>query len=585
MRTMRSAVVALLFAGVGLGGCGASRERAAEPPVLASQPQAAPTQGKFLLPDGTVDYDALRGQFGSPNQNLMMNPRATDVAKTPSVGSVTKGPGVLTFAAAQAAWLLSKRPGDTLYCGSACGGDGFLRRIVSIQPKGDKVIVNVVNGRVTDIVLQGWLHAEVPIEAVGDGQPPSTALRGTSTTPMGFPAPIAAEGGDHPAEGGSGSRSFGGETLISGSMHVTPHYVSNVTVDIAISFWHWTGPTVDLVKFEIDATPSLAMQAELSATQSASVSWSFWDHEFPFAAFPVGPVEVTPTLNLELSGSVTAQGTVSMQPSATVSDALKAGFIYTKGGGAKPIEGSHFTHTEAMKLSGEAGLAASVDFEAGLVFKIYDIAGPQVVASLELGAEAAVKKTETTSSSGPSTCKEELEGDFYLDLAGKVGVLLDVELFSYETNFTVADKTWYFPANKWTYEIPQKYSSCPAETDAGTPDAGADDAGTGDGGTLAGSDGGSSGGQCGGVTCGAGTCCSFVNPGTCTSNVGEVLGGPCKSDTDCNCGQSNTYAICFQGTCTQGCNTTSDCPTNQTCTPGGTNATSCNCPSGPGCCC
>ena len=54
----------------------------------------APTSGQsaYIDFDGSVRYDVLRQTFGAPNENLVINPRATDVARTPSAGSCSPPP-------------------------------------------------------------------------------------------------------------------------------------------------------------------------------------------------------------------------------------------------------------------------------------------------------------------------------------------------------------------------------------------------------------------------------------------------------------------------------------------------------------
>ena len=233
--------------------------------------------------------------------------------------------------------------------------------------------------------------------------------------------------------------------------------------------WHWFVPSVDLVKFEAQATPSVELGAQLAASATADESWEFWDHDFPFASFPIGPVDITPALHLKLDGHISAEGKVTLDASAMAGEQLDVGFIYTKQQGAKPISGATFVHHEDLKLSGEASIKASVSCEMGLVFKIYDIGGPQFSVTPELGAEADAKMSETWTpgSTEPSGCTGELEADFFANLSESVGVYIDLDFWSYEKNFTLGEQSWYFPSNKWTYPIPNP--TCPQQPDAGSP--------------------------------------------------------------------------------------------------------------------
>ncbi len=130
--------------------------------------------------------EQVRQEFGAPNQNVVLNPRAYKVEDTPSVADVQQVvPGSLVFGAQHAAWLLVREPGDVLYCGAACGGTGFLRRIVSLHLVGNTVVVETTQAYMTDLVLSGWVHGEVdvPDEVWVNGGPAGPAGSGSSTVP------------------------------------------------------------------------------------------------------------------------------------------------------------------------------------------------------------------------------------------------------------------------------------------------------------------------------------------------------------------------------------------------------------------
>jgi hypothetical protein len=547
--------------GAAVAACGGPQ--ASNPSPSASE---AAAQGNFLKADGTIDYALLHQTFGEPNENLTLNPRATDVAQTPSVNSVTNLPNSLVFAASGAAWLLGKQPGDTLYCNHVCGGSGFLRNIVSMQAQGSQIVVQTVNGKLTDVVWNGWLHGvssfgSIPAQAAqqGGSQP------GVSPAPNGTVTPAPRDEGKTSPKGGEpGKHSF--EETISGSVNVTPDFEGSVVMDMVVQLWSWSGPSVQLIEFDCTATPSVEMEAEVEAEVAYSPpSWTFWPEiKIPLAVVPVGPVEITPELDLTLTGKIQVSGAITLTANAKASETLEFGFIYTQAAGAKLIDKATNNNTSSMTIKGEAGLSALAEFEAALPFKIYDIAGPQLVADLDLGAEVTESATTTTFSDGGTACGNELEGDFFLDLTGKVGVTLDVKIFEYSANFQLVEQKWTFPTKKWTYDIPDSFSLCSSE-DGGTADAGSpSDGGTKDGGTA--SDGGSTDGgspDAGNVGCsstadctaqfGSGWICIIpanicgLTSGTnyCSNNPSDTVGLSCSSSSDCGTGYNCASCSAF----------------------------------------
>ncbi len=576
----------------------------------------------YRLADGSVDYTSLRADFGEPNQNLTLNPRAVDVSKTPSVHSVQNLPGRLVFARSDANWLLARQPGDVLYCNQLCGGHGFLRKIVSITPSGDTVVVEVTNAALTDLLWNGWLHAEIPLP---DEDPRTLPSGGTTAPPSmgnGLPAPREDEGSKPESTEPSGDESethFKGK--VSGHIYFEPTFHHNIVIDIVHRQGiHWDQKCdpwwphvcvsvpvpyveVDLVKFVLQGTPELTFGVGVTAKEAYEVPlpndghiWgpaenleqeSLPPEEVSLGDIQVGPVPVIPNLEFRGDVGIEVEGKISATIKASVSDSFTTGFIWTPADGFQGVNQSTFTPpSPQFKGTGEAGMEAYGKTSLDISFMVFDLAGPVIGLEWKAGAEIKVEDSasiDPLSSDPKLKCEAGLYGDFFSKLKAHAGG--EISLFGLWAQkwdpvdmvlnqFTVpAEPGYKLPGSDFLDQ-----TLCPEEPDAGTEDAGSPNL---DGGEQL--DGG--GGACGSQTCGAGQCRSNANPGSCTSDPGEALGCGCQSDSDCNCGQSNSYAICFQGTCTQGCKTDGDCPSNQSCIQPGTSSTYGSCPAGgPGCC-
>ncbi|MHB1846768.1 MAG: FG-GAP repeat domain-containing protein, partial [Deltaproteobacteria bacterium] len=458
---------------LGLAACGGpARPGGAGQPGGAAAPQSA-TDPTYLEADGTVDYAALRATFGEPNQNVVLNPDAVDVAQTPSVGSVTNLRDRLVFDRAEAGWLLSHQPGDVLYCNHACGGSGFLRRIVSIAPQGQSVVVATVDGIITDVIRYGWLHldADVDVDPSALGSRSPAPGSGTVVPPpgSGAPAPIGESGSG--AKDGSEDKEadvdLSAHSGMRGSIRFGPKFVAHMTVDIAIS---WS--RVDLVKFEVKGGPQLALVAQLVAQASADASQTFWKTSIPIGSFPISVVEVTVELGLTAQWHASADGKISATASATVGEQFDVGFVYTWKDGAQLIDAPPTpSWNDSLSATGEAGAKAGVALGAALNFKLYDLAGPSVKVTGDLGAEVNFEASASVSggSSGTSTgCKAELNGDFYFRITGSVGLVVGVFGLQKDEYWDIASHEWTFPDPKWSYEIPGVSEACAAE-DGGAP--------------------------------------------------------------------------------------------------------------------
>jgi hypothetical protein len=393
----------------------------------------------FLTSDGKVDYAQLYKTFGAPNQNLDMNPKAIDVAKTTSASQVSIRSDRLVFTGSENAWVQRLSAGYTLYCNSTCGAHGFLRNVQSVQRQGDQWIVMTTLGSIPDIMRHGWLHAKVHM-----------IDRATHVTPhLEWQKPVS-----FPTLSQTGSVAM--PSPVTGSLQGTISFTSGVTIDIVTS-----GLSISL--FSVIATGTPAVDVLLDATASASYShdWPLFSQSFPLGDFQIGPVPVVPNLILTGSAHAEASGSVNLHGTAHAGVQMTAGFNYTSANGASGQAGWNPTFNESLTLSGKADAKASVEIDANLAFQVFDVAGPQVTVTTQLGAEGSASFS-LGQSTGGNTCVTDIQGDIYFTIGGKCGVNLTVpHIGSIKKDVDLDSQTFYL----------QKYDF-PVDNFCGGPDAG-----------------------------------------------------------------------------------------------------------------
>jgi hypothetical protein len=467
-RALKLGLVPQVLFGLALAACGGAESGL--PTAARAQPVQPAADSSpdvdYLNPDGTVNYALLHQTFGEPNENLTLNPRATDVAQTSSVGSVTNLPDRLVFAGSAAGWLQGHIAGDTLYCNHLCGGQGFLRNIVTIQAQGDQVVVMTTNGKLTDVVWNGWLHGSGsygPIPAVAtDGQ------GGDGPTVVGQSASdsVAAPRVTVGLTEGTKSLQYGfSSSHISGNVKASASIDISLTADVVISsfsvgLFYLHLPKVQLVYIEASATASAGADADFKATASYQKSWNFWTPKaLQLGVIDLGPVEVTPQLLPALTGSVNASGGIELQASASVTGSLDFGFDYTAKNGFQVIDGASWSKSAGISISGQVSLAATVDFNVSLVASFYDLGGPELVADISLDSTASDTATATVSSDGDK-CGDVAKANVDLDLSGSVGLKIDP--FGLDTILNDQKQIWgkTIPLASVTYNIPCPTAHC-----------------------------------------------------------------------------------------------------------------------------
>ena len=564
MRTRFAARVGL-FAGIALAlsACGSKAKAPAASLAATVTPAAASApipQGRYLTATGAVDYDALRRVYGAPNTNLVLNPRATDVAKTASHDTVEIKPDALVFNASDARWLADKNVGDTLYCGPGCSPGPFLRNIVRIDRVGDQVIVQTAHGAITDVVVSGWIHSETPL-VVGENGDDTGWLRSG-----------AASGDEKTSDLGDKESSFSHDFSgnITGSLGPKLGFKTSLVTDFAItpkySHLGWSGfhPTysctraapgssfvtvklcgasIDLIKFVLTGTTTITVGPQVKAKGAASVEYELPGVTYDFGVIVAGPVEITPELTMKPTLYAESDGKMEVHGTLSWAKSLSAGFTYSDDNGFGSVFKSPAAKvSESIGASGEASIEAGIKIPVRLALKLYDVAGPDFTLTPKAGAKAKAE-VDVEDTDGMKKCEAKVTAAFFAALDGAVGVELDlripdtsITLVHKEANFpfSIAEQT--FPDPEWSHvwKITQPSALCPPETDGGmetSSSSGSTGAETTSGSTTGGTGSGSTSGGSSGST-----------SGTSGSTAGSY--SPCGEDSDCSNGE-----VCCDNQC------------------------------------
>jgi hypothetical protein len=581
--------------------------------VYTPTPDTSDHTSRYTFADGSVNYDLLRQDFGEPNQNIILNPQATDVATTTSQHSVTIGADRLTFVASGAAWLDAKKVGETLYCNSSCGQHGFMRNIVSVEKKAGLVVVTTKNAAMTDIIKHGWLHHEAPIVMPVD---PNAGLPGLPQVPNPDALnPMESDTANTPEHVFSKSESYTLTGQISGSITGSASFQATLVTDLVIGLhWSWSAPvTIDLFRMVAQGTPQIGFKANFKATVTATKDIPIGSDEAILGEIPLGPIIIVPTLGYDFAAHVKAEGAVTVNASSTVSDTLKIGFSYTSARGASSIFSNKLTNVNSITMSGQVKVKAYISLEETLAFKIFDVAGPAYIQEIAAGFEGEGKLVTTPE------CAIDLGAHLYFELGGKIGVIVGVGEYSYKATLPLTSiAPWVYPKPDWSKQIllPATSPLCPhtgtstgthssstgshssstgshsssSSTGSHASSTGTTTTATSTTGTTGGTTGGTSTATSTGTTTGGGTTGTTTTGGTTTgttsagtstgttgsSNVGDCGNGPVDFNSDpTNCGYCGVVCVdftadptstCNGGTCGCHCLDGSVCPSTDTST-------------------
>jgi len=146
--------------------------------------------------------------------------------------------------------------------------------------------------------------------------------------------------------------------------------------------WTWSGLKLKWFKTYIKVTPSIKVEASVTATATYSKTWShtFWTWSRRFT-FWVGPVPVWANLKLKVTGSVTisASGKVSVSTWAKAQAWFKGG-VKWEGGWSTIWEHGWGASYSPPAVSGTASITVTPEAKCRVVFLFYDVAGPFVEA-------------------------------------------------------------------------------------------------------------------------------------------------------------------------------------------------------------
>ena len=540
-----------------------------------SQPPAAPknTDQTFVTPDGKMNYPALHKAFGEPNKNLVLNPKAIDVGKTPARNAVSIEGDRLIFRGPNAGWLRRLGPDYTLYCNTECGGEGFIRNIVSVHREASHWVVMTNEGSVADVVETGWLHGHMIVTDLNTHHQPRLEWKKTINPPtqsktgsVGMPAPVT------------------------GSIQGTASFTSQIDIDIVTSGFH-------IQTFSVIATGTPAIDVTLDATASASYSkdWQLFTASFPLGEIQLGPVPVFPTLQLTGKAHAEASGSVNLHGTAHAGVALTAGFIYDYNNGPAPKGGYDPSFNQSLTLSGKANAKAYVEVDAALQFQIAGVAGPDISVNCQLGAEGSASFSAGESNGDPQ-CVSDLQGDVYFNVGGTAGVNLTIPHFGgISKSVDLGSKTY----NIQSYDYPNAITCGQGGSSGSTGSETGGSTGTDSGGSTGSDTGGSTGSDTGGSgsadtcqscgsddDCASGSCnrnvglCDVGSGNSCAASSCVANGGTCSSDdSSCDCvgdGSNDGNADCQ---CTDGSGACPDGSTLSSCCQNGEQ----DCGDGNGC--
>lgn len=539
-------------------------------------------------------YATLYKQFGAPNQ-LVPNPDAVYVNQTPSRDTVRVQPDSLTFPAGDR-WVLGRRPGDVLACDQSCNNTPFLRKVVSVQQQGDLIVVKTVQGAINDIVKDGWIHLQIPVglTITSTGAPDSPAqvinhtewgfsYSGSKTIPINFPqlnlARDVSVGPESP---------MGGSTSVSGSVGIElkDTLSGSVTFDLAVS-----GFSIKDFSAELKLKNSFDGALELAVQRAFTYKTHIESIDIPAGTYvlPCGPILIPIDISIPIDADLTAEadGKVAIKGSYQKENEFETGFKYTDSGGFSGINpaGDPSPGKVQFSGSGEAGFKVALDFETGIEFKLFKVAGPVVKIDMKPGIEGSLK-TEHNFTTGE--CKATLQADFFIDFTcgGKAVLKIKLGPINIDKEFGDFEFSIYkytVPNPPWSKDISKLI--CPAE-----PDGGAAECKCKDGSKCPGADASScpSSPSC---TCSDGTVCPNGDSSQCATckcpngsncpagGVSACSGGADGGGSGCaganlqtdskNCGAcgnncwtqtGDPNSTCQAGACTCTCSDGSQCP-------------------------
>ncbi|MGC4115625.1 MAG: hypothetical protein QM765_13680 [Myxococcales bacterium] len=425
-------------------------------------------------PADTVDYNDLQRRYGEPNANLVLNPRSFDVYTTSSRDTVVVADDTLTFTGADAAWVKSRRPGDTLYCSRECNGVSFVRSVRSVTFNGDTVVVSTFQGRITDVIQYGWLHNEMPIEVVDD--PSAQAFYDDEGGGAGGSGPSTGTPGGSDQKESNFSGSMTGKTSVGVKFNV------KVTADLVINagdIWKPKLPYIELFRLKLEGGPRLDFTAEAKAEGKYEKTWTFFSKTgasgIKLGTIPLGPVSIIPTLELEARGTATAEGKVSVKANAYQELKFWVELKYTDANDWKKPVDKGYTREKGASISAEGEASAKVvgEVDVGMYFAIYGVAGPYLTTTGSIGAEVKAKASVYVGTDGRK-CAASLDARVFCGLNAKVGAKICVPCFDKcfpETPFETSIYSNEWDLATYHYDVPpEKMLVCSGvKPDGGAP--------------------------------------------------------------------------------------------------------------------
>ncbi len=309
-------------------------------------------------------------------------------------------------------------------------GNGYLRKINSIQEEGNKVILHTQNANLTDVMEKGEfsLHGYITNKGVVS----SSTIPTRHTWKWNYSKDLIDL---------SISHTFYTKNKI--KVHVSGEVKAWINFTFIVKISHWK-----IKYFQFSVTNTEIASIGMSANKSVILhkEYTVWEHTFPPITFDIGfvPVEITPKMNIKVGADVDLEANASASLSMKLT--TQEGVVYRDGGW-------HTIHSFTKDISYKeptVNLSANVKAYAitpEIEFLIYGVAGPtaELEPYLQLQASAGASLNGLNGSA-------HLSWGLYAGVEGHIGVKIATLA---EKSFKIFDLRWKLAGSQPTpkYDI------------------------------------------------------------------------------------------------------------------------------------
>jgi len=296
-------------------------------------------------------------------------------------------------------------------------GNGYLRKIDSIQEEGNKVILHTQNANLTDVMEKGEfsLHGYLTNKGVVS----TSSIPTRHTWKWNYSKDLIDL---------SISHTFYTKNKI--KVHVSGEVKAWVNFTFIVKISHWK---IKYFQFSVKNTEIASIGISANKSVILHKEYTIWEHTFPSITFDIGfvPVVITPKMNIRVGADVDLEANASASLSMKLT--TKEGVEYTDGGW-------HTIHSFTKDISYKeptVNLTANIKAYAitpEIEFLIYDIAGPtaDLEPYLQLQASAGASLNGLNASA-------HLSWGLYAGVEGHIGVKIATLP---EKSFKIFDLRW-----------------------------------------------------------------------------------------------------------------------------------------------